>query len=311
MATPSSYATAQKLFLATLVKNLFAKYPFLMYALNWNKYAVGNEVIYPQSGAKPKSRINGKRGAASKRPDIRRNYFLDEVLTDPTIVEWTEELLINYAKRLDVLRDHMKVLELDIVMRIMYNWTKGASEIIRTTGDVRPAYQGTGNRHSANVNELFQVRKIFKKQGVPDDGRSIALVPVDLETDFTSQSIFRSKDTYPNMVLMNGALGRVAGFNVIPVPQTIVFNNAATPVAQIQKADDSSDERSVGNADNLSILCFHPDYVTRSISRKSKVSIIDTHEGVEVSTTTVAGGEVLRKDGEGVVVVVEKAAPAS
>lgn len=309
MSAPSSYATAQQLFLADLVKNLYQNNAFLQRSRNWNGFAKGKTVNWNQSGAKPGVIINrdSTNLTPAKRTDVLRNYNLDEYQTQPTILDWTEEMVINYNKRADVIDDHVNTVTEDLADRIVYRWAAGASALLRTTGTARPAKtpSATGTRLAVTFADFVAVMERFAEQNI--NGELNALLPSGLLTDIFGIDEFISNDYLQGnaMPVVNGTIGKLLNFNIFVRGKGIVYNNAATPVAQLPKADDTAAARTPNAADNQSILFWSSDNVTRSISPDSLTSVVPVHGGVELSATLIAGGAPFRNSGEGIVALVE------
>ncbi|WP_299460578.1 hypothetical protein [uncultured Microscilla sp.] len=304
MAQPSSFTAARKLFLATFVKHLFDNNEFVLASRNWNKYANTGSVEWTESGARPKSRRNGERGAATPKQDIKRSYSIDEFKTDPTILTWVEELVVSYAKRENILEEHIEQIREDIVMHILYKWVKGSKDVvIETTGDTKKGVDGT-DAHAVTPDDFFDSQTEMDEQGVPDDGSRVAVVPASMMGDLRKYKDFHDRNKYPGMVLMNGAVGQIAGYNIFKRAKTLLFDVDGNPIER--KTEGSDQEYQAQAGDSRTITLWHPKFVTRAISRKSKISLIDGHDGVEVSTTTIAGGDVYYSDGRGIITIREK-----
>ena len=318
MPAPSGYTTAQKLFLIDLAKNLFPNNEFLAQSKDWSKYAVGNEVIWQQSGAIPNTVINNATVplTAIRRNDIKRAFSIDEYQSIPTRLDWSEELLVSYDKRADVLENHQKQIEVDLVMRTLYNWALNAG-VIRTTGATRPASAAgaTGLRNSVTYKDLIALRKLIVKQEVKlEAGKMNILLPVDLEEDIMNLIEFKSRDFYPTgnggsnganggSTVMNGLLGTIAGCNVWTRSSSLVTNAAGG--VQNPKADDTVASRAGAISDNQGIIMWHSDYVIRAKSKATKVNIVEQHGGLEISITAVAGGSNMYATPRGIAVLAE------
>ena len=316
MPQPSTIATAQRIFAADLARNLFANNSFLTRSLNWNQYAKGRNVNFNQSGAKPSVIINRNSTplTPARRVDILRTYELDEYQSNPNIIDWTDEMVINYAKRQDVLRSHVAQVENDIALRVLFNWVSNAKKIVRTTGTARLAATpgATGNRASVSYKDWVNCYAELVGQDVT--GEVNALIPAGLLPDVLSidqliePAVLRARGNAPDFMLGFDFLGQILGVNVFTRSAGIIFNNAGTPVAQSPKVDDSFNYRTAAAADNQSILFWGSSNVTTSISPDSLVNIVPFHGGNEFSLTTIAGGNRYYEDGTGLVVLVEAAA---
>jgi len=313
MPAPSTYATAQQIFLADLVKNLYANNSFLLRSRNWNSAAKGKTVNWNQAGSKPGVVINRDTTTLTpaKRTDILRNYNLDEYQTMPTTIDWTDEMVINYAKRADIIDDHGKSINDDIAKRVLYKWAAGAS-IVRTSGTARPAKtpSATGNRNAANFDNFVEVVEKFASQDIEiNPAFCSVLVPALMLEDMFAIEEFKSNDylARQGMPVVTGSFGQIMGFAVFVRSTGVLFNQAG-PVAQLPKADDSTSARTANAADNQSLLFWHSQFVTRAISPDSLTSIVPAHGAVELSATMIAGADKYRNGGEGIVALVEDAA---
>lgn len=307
MPAPSSYNTAQQLFLADLVRNLYQNNAFLLRSRNWNAFTNGKTVNWNQSGAKPKVIINRSSTALApaRRVDVLRSYDLDEYQTQPTIVDWTEEMVVNYALRADVIDDHVATSREDLAERILYHWANGASEVVESSGASRPAVMpgATGNRKGIAYKDFLKALEVLRSQSVV--GQMNCLVPSHLISDVYSIEQFISRDylVRNNVPIQEGAVGRILGFDVFERAQGPVFDDSGN--VQLPKADDNEDGRLAVATDSASLLFWGSDYVTRSISTASNTSVVPAHGGVELSATLIAGGRKFRNGGEGIVAVVE------
>jgi len=314
MASPSSYATAKQVFLADVVQNLFDDNSFLARSRNASAFANNKTVNWNQAGAKPEVIIDRDTTALTpaKRTDILRNFDLQEYQSQPTIIDWTDEYVINYSKRASVLEDHISQVSEDLALRILYNWISGASAIIRTTGTAKAgeAPGATGNRLGISYNDIINARKVLNKQNIPQLNRCM-LISANTEATILALDEFKSRDKYGAMTMMDGAIGTIAGFSVFVRSSTTVFNNAATPVAKLFKANDTFTPAATAVTDNESSLFWSADNVVRAVSIEgvsgSRINIVPAHGADEFSLTLVAGGAKYRNAGEGIVALVEAA----
>lgn len=310
MSKPSSYSTAQSIFLADLARNLFASNAWLSRSRNWSAFANSKEVVWNQSGAKPGVLINRDSTALtpSKRNDVKRFYELDEYQSLPTTIDWTDEMVINYLKRADIINDHRKQIEADLALRILYRWASGAASLIRTTGAARPAStpNAIGTRKAVTPEDFLKARTELVKQDVNiDEEQPCCLLTADMEAEILNNKELWSSFVSSEGVLVNGRITRLAGFEVFVRSKSVVFNNAATPVAQLPKADDTVAGRVGTTTDNESALFWMPSHVTRAISLSSLFSLIKVHGGVEASATVIGAGDKFYNEGLGIVALVQ------
>ena len=304
MAKPSSYTAAQKIFLALFVKHLFDNNEFVKSSRNWNTHANSGSVNWDESGATPKSRRNGTRGAAAPKADIKRSYEIDEYKTDPTTLDWSEEVVVSHAKKLGILEEHLEQIKEDVAMYILYCWVKNSSgNVIETTGDIKTGVD-TSEAHAVTPDEFFDAQISMDEEKVPDDGSRVAVVPANMMGDLRKHKDFHDTSKYPGMVLMTGSVGKIANFNIFKRAKTILYDASGDPI--MPKAEGSVDEHVVEAGDSRSISLWHPKFVTRAISKKSKITLLDTHEGTEISVTMLSGGDVFYNNGRGIATIREK-----
>lgn len=310
---PTSYATAQQIFLPELVRNLFSDNAFLLQSRDWSAYTYGKTVNFPQAGALPGVVINNDGTVAltpAGRTDINRTYNIEEYQTIPTLIDWSEEMLINYAKRQDVIEAHKGQITNDMALRILFKWISGvpAANIVRTSGDDKAAVSpsATGTRKKVTLADFAKLHTVLTNAKVPNDQRRCILVPAYMFEDILAIPEFLKLDSNPNNATLNtGAVGKVFGFNVFVRDTTIIFNNASAPVAQSPKVDATLSYRTAAAADNQAIIAWHPAFVTRAVSPQSLVSIIPSHGGTAMSATMLAGGHHLYNSMAGVAALVE------
>lgn len=310
MAKPSTYNTAIDLFTADLVENLFADNAFLTRSLDWSSMAVGKTVVWNEEGAPTEAKINSTtgHGAAVSRTDVRKSFDIDEIITRPTKLDWTNEMVINYNKRMSILRNHSGSSGEAIAMRTLFNWSPNiAANIVRTSGVTKTAAApgATGTRKKITYEDLLAARRILNKQNIPLTGRQL-LVPADMEEDMMAIQGFISIDTVNNKPVETGMIGTILGMDVFVRSATIIYDNAATP-QPIKALDDDTYTPYAGAAtDNQSALMWHSSYTVRAISSSSLASVIPVHGGDELSTTTIAGGSSMATSFKGIVAIVEQ-----
>lgn len=310
---PTSYATAQQLFLSELVRNLFSDNTFLLQSRDWSRYTNGKTVNFPQAGALPGVVINNDGTVAltpAGRTDVNRTYNIEEYQSIPTLIDWSEEMVINYAKRQDILEDHKGQIADDMANRILFKWVNNlpAANIIRTSGADKAAQSpsATGTRKKTTLADLTKLHTALTVAKVPNDQRRCIVVPAYMFQDLLEIDAF--VDTMKNVAdttLNTGVIGKAYGFNVYVRDVTTIFSNAATPVAQNFKPDASLTYRAGAATDNQAIIAWHPSFVTRAISPQSLVSVIPGHGGTTVSATMLAGGHHLYSTMAGVAAIVE------
>jgi hypothetical protein len=318
MANPTTYATARQLFAGDLAQNIFPDTSFVAQARNWDNYANNRTVNYSQSGATPlviRNRSATAIPAAANRVDVLRNYNLSEFQSAPTNIDWTEEQVLAYAKRQDVLRDHLLQVQFDVARTLAFRWAPNAAVpaeqqlIRRTTGGTRPATApgATTTRLAVVYADLVALRTILSIRNVPNDGRRVMLVPSGMMEDLLALNQVINADFRIDRPVVNGAVGMLLGFNIFETNATPIYNNAAGQAAQKQLYldDDSLTPRAAAVTDNDAILAYHPDFVTRAKNPEQLVNIIPQHGRMEFSLTAIADGAPFYADRRGIAALVQ------
>jgi len=310
---PSLYDTARQLFSAELVMNIFPNNSFLLRSRDWGSNTMGKVVNYAEAGAIPDVIRNndGSPIGVTRRVDVNNFFALDEFQTVPIMVDFTEEILVNFSKRQDVMSANMMSTNNDIARTMMYRWLSGvpAGNIIRTSGDDRTATAAgaTGTRKKITIADIVNAGKVMNAQDVPDDGGRCMLISAEQWADLQMIDHFWDMAKNPNnATLATGAITKIMGFDVYVRSTTVVANNASTPVMQLYKADSTKNLRAGAASDNNVTMFWHDKFTTRAASPSaSKVNIVPTHGGDEFSVTALAGGRAYHSDFRGVVALVE------
>ncbi|WP_338813745.1 phage capsid protein [Bernardetia sp. Wsw4-3y2] len=310
MAKPSSYATAQEIFRADLAAQIFNNNEFAMRSRDWSDSARGKTVNYSESGAKPRAKINSTtgHGTAVQRTDVARSYELNEILTEPTKLDWTDEYVTNYDKRSSILEEHLGTIQDQTSLRILFSWAPtAATNIVRTSGTARAAGAtgaATGTRLAAVYADILKIQTKMNADNIPLTGR-VMVIPPSMHSDLMLIDQFISVDYVNNKAIPEGVIGRILGFDVYVHAVGQVYSNAATPVPIAYLPDDTFTPYAGAATDNASIIFYHESFVTRALSPDSLVSIIDVHGGTEFSTTSLVGGNKYYSNERGVYALVE------
>lgn len=312
----------KQLFITDLAKLLFASNAFYMSAKDDSAFVDNDKVNLPQSGTAPSVVKNRSSfpASASQRTDSATQYALDEFSSNPTHLQHSEELVVNYAKRASIVEDHAKAINEAIAESFMYNWARGGDsenswnakpEMVRTSGSTaRDAFVKqiggtpvTGTRKRIVKADLQKVNTILNRQNVPVSGR-FGLITADMLEDFFLIDEFANSD-YNNRKPY--AEGQPETFTFMGVTWYVrsdanVFTNAATPVLKAKDANTAA-------TDNNGALIWHRDFV-----RKAKGGVkffLDQDDpqmyGDVMSSLVRAGSIGARQDGKGIVNLVEAA----
>jgi hypothetical protein len=257
-----------------IMSNLFKGWSFIKRSFDASKYVLVGKVVHiPQAGQKPA--VVKNRGTlpavAVKRNDTDVLYALDEYTTDPVIIEDAANVQLSYDKMDDVLGDHTGVLNEACCDNLLIAWAPAtASNILRSTGTLAATncYMplATGSRRAYLSTDLKRAMILMNKNKVPKQGR-VAVMTEDawnqIEEELRinnsrefSRYVNASEGTLDNA--KGDSIGRLYGFDIYTTPNTVVYDNSATPVVKAYGAIGAA-------ADNDAILCWHERMVERSL----------------------------------------------
>lgn len=312
----------KQIFSSDLAKILFPSNAFYAPSKDDSAFVNSDKVNLPQSGDAPgvvKNRSSYP-ASATQRTDSATQYDLEEFTSNPTHLQHSEELVVNYAKRASIVEDHGKAINDAIAESIMYNWARGGDsenswtkkpEMVRTSGTaVRDAFVKqigatavSGTRKRIVKADLQKVNTILNRQNVPMSGR-FGLITADMLEDFFLIEEFANSDYNKAKPY---AEGQPETFTFMGVTWYVrsdanVFTNVATPVLKAKDANTAA-------TDNNGALIWHRDFV-----RKAKGGVkffLDQDDpqmyGDVMSSLVRAGSIGARKDGKGIVNLVEAA----
>jgi hypothetical protein len=296
------------LFATDIAKNIFPNNEFYKQSRDDSKYLDGKTVTLPQSGTKPGITKNPSVFplTAGKREDDSLAYNIDAYAVGPIHIQDTEEIVISYSKRMDVLGDHIDSLNTRFANESAYVWAPTvADNIFRTTDATTraPITPGaTGTRKRINKNDILKASTILNRMDVPVAGRCL-LITADMLEDILLIPDFVQADKMggsEKSALVEGAIGRILGFAVYMRSNTVLFDNSATPVKKAVGAAGAIDDSSAA-------LFWHPSFVRRAEGGVKVYSDLDNplYLGSVFSAEARYGGTFSRKDQKGIVALVE------
>jgi hypothetical protein len=267
-------AVQRETWVSDLAENIYPDNSFIMQSRDDSPFMGASAVNLPQAGAKPATAVNRTTlpATASKRTDTVKTYPLDEITTDPVVLGASEEVQLSYDKRQSLLMDHVDTITTTASSIIAYRWAATtAGNILRTTGDLRAAYGAgqTGNRRMARYKDFTNAARVMDKQSVPRPGR-VALVDADTYNDLLNIPELVTAMALQAGVITNGAIARLAGFDIFMRSEVLSYTNAATPVVKDYDA-------AAAATDNLGILFWHPAFVRRALGSA-------TNGGIQIFT---------------------------
>lgn len=295
----------KRLFLSEIQDVLFPSYGFMSRALNDDAFVNNNSVELAHSGTIPAVAADRSSLPATiaKRTDAATQYLLQELTTDPTLLQDSEELIVAYDKRASILRQHANKQMQKCGNIALYNWAGGATDFIPTTGTGRAASgpSQTGLRRAITLDDLLAVKERFHADdAVPDnsDINGVAVLTPRQYSDLLGIPQLTDEEKFGSAALPTGVRSRILGFD-------IYIRSSVTVL------DDSDDLKAEGAAaaatDQDAALFYSPEYVRRA---KGAVKVyIDEDKpeyyGSVFSTMVRFGAAPARNDNKGVYVLFE------
>lgn len=291
-------------FAKQIEENLFPANEFYMRSQDDSLWVNFNRVEYPVEGAKPGAQMNRTILPApiQGREDDENSYNLEEFTTDPTLLKFSEELIVNYNKRESILRGHQETLDEKVANFFANIWyPNGTDNIVRTTGTTRAAASAgaSGNRKGIAKADLIKGIEILNRMNAPKKGRCLLIAPEHLSDLLSIDDFVHADKLGAKSNLTEGAIGRVLGLEVYERSYTAAYDNSGTPVKKALGAVGAT-------ADNAAALIWQENMVTRA---KGGVEVFYqprqvAYYGDLFSALLRAGGKT-RKDKKGIVALVE------
>lgn len=236
--------------------------------------------------------------------DKKKSYEVDLIATKPQLITDLNQALVSYDKRAVKTRKHVNTLETQLANRIMYAWAPTKAEFItQTTGSaVRAAHAtgATGNRKRVADDDILKIFSGFNDINIPVSGRRL-VAPTYMYEDL--MRLIKEQKNYQetkNLIVENGAIGMLYGFNIYMRPTTITYTEASTPVKKAIGATPAT-------TDNQAILFFHPQFVR--YAKGNVKSYINPDQGQYLGGTLNfalrGGGTISRLSEKGVWALVE------
>lgn len=291
-------------FAKQIEENIFPANEFYMRSQDDSLWVRHDRVEYPVEGAKPNVQVNRLILPApiESREDDGNSYKIDEFTTDPTLLRYSEELVVNYNKRASILRGHIETLDEKIANYFANIWfPNGADNIVRTTGAARAAGSAgaTGTRKAITKADIVKAVEKLNRMNAPKNGRFMLIAPEHLSDLLLIDDFVHADKLGTKSNLTDGAIGRVLGLDVYERSYTAAYDNSGTPVKKALGA-------LTATSDNAAALIWQQGMVTRA---KGGVEVFydqrkPEYYGDLFSALVRAGGKI-RKDKKGVVAIVE------
>jgi N4-gp56 family major capsid protein len=305
-------AVQTELWVRDIASNLFADSSFMNRAKIDDEYLDGRVVHLPQAATKPNVEVNRATlpAAAAQRVDTDETYDVDEFSTDPIVIKDTEEIETNYAKRINIIEEHIMAIRERVGSQVSHNWSPTvAAQLIRTTGAARAAFKTgqTGTRKAITKADIVNARRLMDRMDVPQQGR-VCLLDADMFSDILNIDDFVHADKIGGSGnLATGAVGRIFGFDVFVRSTVVLYDNAATPA-----------KKAVGSlnaaTDNAASLFYQPMFVRRAFGTRTNggIEVYEKNKdpqfyGDVISAMVRAGSRLAGTDERGVVALIEEA----
>lgn len=303
-------------FESDITKQLFASNSFIKNSKDDSAWINGAQVNLPHSGAAPSTAVDRSSFPAtiSKIADSASQYRIKTVSSDPTHIEWTDELVTNFNKRATVVSLHGDALNDMIADMILHGWAQGGDSenswaakpsLVRTSGTARAAGSpsATGTRKAVTLADILAVRSRLNKDNVSQNGR-IAVITADMLDDLLNIEQFQNSDYNASKPLnsMNDESFSWMNMRWYVRSKTNVFSNAGTPALKAVGAAGAT-------TDNGSALFFQKDFVRRaegSVKSFYNEGVAEMYGDV-LSAAVRVGAIGARTNGLGIVNLVEAA----
>lgn len=287
-------------FLAEITPKLFPDDSFMSKSLNDSAFVNGNSVELPHSGTIPSVAVNRSSlpGTIAKRTDAATQYLLEELTSDPTLLQDSEALIVAYGKRASILKQHVDKINAKAANRVLYNWAAtGASNVV-TTGTARATSSpsATGTRKAVTKANIISAIALLNQQEVPLGGRSI-LLPADMYQDILGIDEFTRADAFGKSNIPDGVIGSIFGLTVYMRSSSVVMTGVTI------KAEGAAGAA----ADNQAAVLWHSDFVRTAVGAKKVFIDSDNpaYYGSIFSAMARHGSLRARNDNKGVVTISE------
>jgi len=288
-----------KLFSKDLQENLFPKNEFYKQSkVDGNIGAKFGSVEVPQAGAVPGVVVNPSSFplTPSQRVDDVKTYNVDLYATDAIHIEDVNEIVTNYSKRMDILKDHTRELNTRIADEIAYSWatTQAVNKSFTTgTADGSALAPGaTGTRKALTREDLSDLAIKFDIDDVPEGARNM-LVDARLYAQLLKIDSFINFDYTNRKPVVDGQVGEIFGMKVFKRSKA-VYHDAAG-VKKVVGAATAVD-------DNLAIIAWADNMVRRAEGAVKVYADIDNplYLGSIFNASVRAGGTASRTDEKGI-----------
>jgi len=310
---------AKQAFAKDIQNGLWPLNDFLSQSKDDSMFVNDNKVNLPHAGTTP-AVVEGRDAASTpaKRADSASQYDLAELSTDATWLQYSEELIVNYAKRESILSEHRSALQKALAEKVLYKWARGGDSetgpwttkpakvltlgsnravSLPTVGDTAPS----GNRKAVLFSDILNVVNSLNNSDVPGDGR-IAVIPACFFGDILNIAEFKSAD-YVNTKPLPGAPLSFFWLGMTWYVRSFVtrWDKTATPYGLDDPTTDTVATDCAGG------IFYHKDFVRKA---KGDVKVFLNTDmanlyGSQMSALARYGAIGARVDGKGIVNLIE------
>lgn len=314
-------AIERDLWIDVIEENLFQDNSFAKFAIQTPQESMkGRYVHIPQAGNIPGIVLDRSIFPAivERRVDSDIVFRMQSISSNPVQISNQELQFETKDKIRSVLADHVGTLSDRVHTNLIFSWVSAllanasagnagsataAASVIRTTGaNILPhAGGGTGTRKAFTYADLKKAKVKLDNQNIPAEGR-YAIMDTEMESQLMADPALQG---FKNSVSVNNGSGTlqgqvIAGFTILIRVTVVTYDNSATPVA-----------KAIGGAnaitDNAAVVCWQKDCV------QTAVGTIDFFAGEKdplyygnlYSTEIFTGGTKRRKNGDGIVCIVQ------
>ncbi len=317
MANPK---VPQEFWVSYIIEKLWKTNPHLKLCYDESQFVKGGSVVYiPQSGAAPTVVKNRSSlpAVAVQRGDTAVFYALDVFSTNPTLITWTENMEISYAKTDSIFGDHTNILAETIGDEMLYNWVRGfkptsgggsvveylpVSRQVKTTGaatGVNATDGQTGTRKALTYKEFQKAQAVMNKDNVSKESR-YAMVESNMFQEFIDSLSANQMAAFQGSAdLKNGVVGQFAGFTFLERSSVLAFGNVSNqPIPQGE---------ALAATDNLGCLIWQKDSVSKATGDTELFQDVGNplYYGDIYSGLIKTGGRCRREDWKGVLAITQ------
>jgi hypothetical protein len=321
----------KEVWISTINENVFQQSSFMDMGTDHSAYVNNATVHVPNAGALPTIVQNRSSfpGTVTQRTDNDLTYNLNEYSATPFLLQYSEELEVNYDKRNSLLYALTQTLHQTIGNQTAYAWAlpnnAGANfsgRTFSTTGaaDSTKPDGATGTRLAVTLSDIAKLKTSLDTDLMPDADRTVVIPSAIWNNQMLQLAALTqvlqygvnsvgTKEGVLEPASIPGFAGKIYGMNVITRPNVVVYSatsSAHTSVALTAIGDNGTPTTTNAN-DCFGIIAFQKMAVSNA---KGDTKIFYEAERAEYygslfSAVVRHGAARLRSDGKGVAALVQ------